>query len=1134
MRPRRFLVAFLGLLLPLLAVGQARAQQYFGRNKVQYRSFDFKVIRTEHFDVYFYPQEREAALDAARMAERSYARLSRVLQHEFRERKPIILYASHAEFQQTNAIPSFIDESTGGVTEPLKNRVIVPFTGDYADFEHVLTHELVHAFQFDILMRRGMPDTSPMVGRLPLWYMEGMAEYLSIGRIDPQTVSWLRDAVLSGYIRDIAQMNRADDYLSYRFGQSLWEYIGRKWGDEVIGIILQKTPRIGIERAFRTTLGLSLGDLSAEWMTSLRKTYLPQVADYQRPDVFAEKLTHHDRLEDPWYVAPALAPDGRTMVYVSQRGGFSFDLWLADPHTGEPLHRLVTAERNGGLESLRFMSSSAAFSPDSRFVAFAAQTGGRDALYIYDIAHDRIIRKLRFRLNGIAHPSWSPRGDRIVFSGNDGGITDLFITDLDGRLKRLTDDRYADLTPSWAPDGSAIAFSTDRGPGADFDRLRYGNLRVALYYPATGEIEVLPHQERGKNLNPVWAPDSRSLAWVGDRTGNDNLYLFDLASAALSRVSNVLSGVIAVTPLSPVLSWGAGGRLLFVYFERAGYNIYAVDDPRALPRFPVDSTGPALLAAGPGHAAGDGGAAGSPATAAAASPAAGSASAVPLDPGAVRAAPGEVPMHLVLPFDSTALDGMAPATPIDRLSASWYHGKDGFRPSSETPPSLAAAGGAGERPVSVLALMDSVSTTLPDTTTFRIRPYKVKFTADMIGRPTVGAQVGGYYGNGLYGGSYIALSDILGNQNILVAGNVNGSFSDAQFFAGYAFLKKRANLTATLEQIPLYRYYGGGYLTVDNAGQPRDAVANVFLRDVIRAAALNVSYPFSAFRRLELGLTGMYYKSDILYRGYYPDNGEILNRTDRLDQMSFAQPMAALVFDNTLFGWTGPIYGHRYRLQLSRTFGDFAYTEALADVRNYFNIKRSVVFASQLFTLSRFGSDADRFLLFWGGPYFIRGYDGGSFDPTSKECADSQSFGDVGSASPCPVRDQLIGSSAALMNLELRFPIIKELDIGPIGSFPPVDLVTFFDGGVAWSDRVCLQVDYTLGSQCVSGQDHPVHIVWDRKSGQDPLYWREPLFSWGLGLRFNIFYTVLRLDYAFPLDRPDRHGIFSLSFGPSF
>ena len=115
----------LGVAALLLAtLPAALPAQYFGRNKVQYGKFDFKIIQTEHFDVYYYPEEREAALDIARMAERSYAKLSRVLNHQFDERKPIIPYASHSEFQQTNTSGGEIDESTGGFTDFLRHRNI--------------------------------------------------------------------------------------------------------------------------------------------------------------------------------------------------------------------------------------------------------------------------------------------------------------------------------------------------------------------------------------------------------------------------------------------------------------------------------------------------------------------------------------------------------------------------------------------------------------------------------------------------------------------------------------------------------------------------------------------------------------------------------------------------------------------------------------------------------------------------------------------------------------------------------------------------------------------------------------------------------------------------------------------------
>src|SRR5688572_32075439 len=184
------------VVLIMLAWVPATNAQYFGTNKVQYETFDFKVLTTEHFDIYFYPEEEAAVQLAARMAERWYARLSKLLKHELSGRQPLVLYAAHPHFQQTTTLPGEVGEGTGGVTEMFKRRIVLPFAGGLAETDHVLGHELVHAFQFDMANRRDFEGNpvGPAVMRLPLWFIEGMAEYLSLGPVDANTAMWIRDA----------------------------------------------------------------------------------------------------------------------------------------------------------------------------------------------------------------------------------------------------------------------------------------------------------------------------------------------------------------------------------------------------------------------------------------------------------------------------------------------------------------------------------------------------------------------------------------------------------------------------------------------------------------------------------------------------------------------------------------------------------------------------------------------------------------------------------------------------------------------------------------------------------------------------------------------------------------------------
>jgi len=200
------------------------------------------------------------------------------------------------------------------------------------------------------------------------------------------------------------------------------------------------------------------------------------------------------------------------MAFFGDQGGFFIDLFLADAETGRVKRRLVKSTLNKNYEDLRFINSAGTFSPDGRFFALAVKRRDRDDLVILDVKRGREVQRIKINLNGLQTPSWSPDGKQLVFTGFDGGLGDLYIVNRDGTgLRRLTTDKYADLHPAWSPDGKTIAFVTDRGSNTDFENLRFGNLRIALFHLDAGTIELLGHMDEGKNINPVWAPDGQSL-----------------------------------------------------------------------------------------------------------------------------------------------------------------------------------------------------------------------------------------------------------------------------------------------------------------------------------------------------------------------------------------------------------------------------------------------------------------------------------------------------------------------------------------------------------------------------------------------------------------------------------------------
>ena len=1131
---RTFALLLIGLALLVRPPG-ARAQ-YFGQNKVQYGHFDWRIIETQHFDVYYYGHERVAALDAARMAERGYARLSRILQQQWIERKPLLLYASSSDFEQTNATEGDVGEGTGGFTEPFKHRIVVPFTGSYADLEHVLQHEMVHAFQFDVFSHGHAGAGLAALTQInpPLWFMEGMAEYLSIGPVDPHTAMWLRDAAVEGRLPTIEEMTYDPRIFPYRFGHSIWAYIGQRWGDEAIGAILHGVMAGGVDKAFRRVLGESLDQFSDDWRDAVQKMYLPQLADHDRARHFSRALLTQKTAKGTLHVSPQISPDGREVAYLSERDFFFVDLWLADADSGRVLRRLVRSSINPNFETLRFINSTGAWSPDGASFAFAAKSGGQDNLVVLDVPHDRIVGQYRLDVDGITDPTWSPDGKQIAFTGYDGGWSDLYVVDADGQnLRRLTNDRYADLMPAWSPDGRTIAFTTDRGPATDFDILRFSNMRIALYYLDGDSIQVLPGMDRGKNINPVWGPDGRSLAFVSDRSGINNVFLYDLGDRQLYQLTNAYTGITGITDLSPAISWASqADKMLITYYENGHYDVYAIDNPRALKRTPYGQPAPDWITLANASAlplrsdvALVEGARPAPATDAPLTHLADAQAAAPAATAAVPPADGAAPAPTAptTPTNPAAPAPAAPATPTSPaapaapaaspVSTSIYRSGGGTFRASDARPTHADSGAAP--PLSVAALLDSATLALPDTASFAFHSYHVRYTPDYVSRPSIGYQRDNF-GRGVYGGTTISLSDMLGNQSLIFSGAVNGRISEAQVLAAYANDGHRWNYDVGFQQQPLF-FYGASSYTQGAGPNGSDLLTQQIERLILREAFADTYYPINRFRRIELGLhyTNVDESTLNLQTAIDPASGIPVGYNDSTvagANLNLVQPTVALVYDNSLFGYTSPFFGRRYRIEVSPTFGDWKYTQVLVDYRRYDMIKFPFTFATRFLTLDRMGRDADAFPVFLGSTDLVRGYTFGSYDASM--CTASR--GNIPSATGCPEVDQLIGSRIAVFNAEFRFQLVRSLTLGflPIG-FPPIEGALWYDAGIAWNGNSSVR--------------------WSRAADADPNAVRVPLTSYGFGLRVNMFdIAIMRLDYAIPLQRPGHGGYWMLSLGPPF
>ena len=532
--------------------------QYFGRNKVEYENFDFRILATEHFDVYYYSQEEPAARLAARLAERWYARLSTVLNHTFDRRQPLVLYGSQAEFAQTNVVSGMLSDSIGGVTESAKRRIVMPFAPTLTETDRVIGHELVHAFQFDIARKHGGATGQP------LWFIEGMAEYLSKGPLTGAATLWARDAVLSGRLPD--KLNGAARDLSpYLFGHAFWSYIGERFGDQSVEKALKPgRKQRRLKDRIRHATGAELDEIYREWRAAVQE---------QHGDAREGRDRYRSWDRDTMQIGPSVSPDGTRAAFFSERDRMSLDLFPADLDRQQVIRKIATTAASAKFDSLQPLRSAGTWSPDGRWFAFAAVRHGRAALQLIDVRDGGGDRELIFpALGQVLSPTWSPDGASIAFSAIAGGWTDLYVADVaTGALRQITDDGFADLQPAWSHDGRTIAFATERY-SSDLAALRIGSPRLALLDVGSNVIRPLAINTGGMQINPQWSKDDREIYFIGDPEGIANVLRVCLETYQVHQITNVATAVAGITPTGPALSVSANERTL-------AFTIYANGRP---------------------------------------------------------------------------------------------------------------------------------------------------------------------------------------------------------------------------------------------------------------------------------------------------------------------------------------------------------------------------------------------------------------------------------------------------------------------------------------------------------------------------------------------------------------------------
>lgn len=494
---------------------------FFGRNKVQYEKFEWKVLKTTHFDIFYYDDFGEMAEIGANYAEEAFDEFKVKFNEIVNRRIPLIFYNTHSHFQQTNTTSGFIPEGVGGFFEFSKGRVVIPFLSSLEQFKHVIRHELVHVFTIEKILRSMEDHRLAEKGYPPLWFIEGLAEFWSY-KWDNQAEMLMRDAIPNGYFVRLKDIDAIyGTYLMYKEGQKFFEFVSHEYGEDKIIAVLSNYWRF---KKFNDLLEFILGDpidvIDSKWDYFLKQQYFPLYKEKYPHFISSKKLTDFGFNFSPCFYSNGIQ---KYIYFVGNHNGYS-SIYRLDYNENakdfiEP-ELLIQGEKEDVFETFHLLTAALSVSGNG-IMAFVTKSGPADVLHLYSVKEKEIINSISFEeLLTISSPKFSDDGNTIVFYGIDRkGYSDIYIYDMpENKLKRLTNDYYADKDPVFNKEGNKIIFSSDRTTGKYKQKFNLFELDLN-----TGEISYLSYINANA-MTPHFSPDYSKILFTSDYDGVPNIW----------------------------------------------------------------------------------------------------------------------------------------------------------------------------------------------------------------------------------------------------------------------------------------------------------------------------------------------------------------------------------------------------------------------------------------------------------------------------------------------------------------------------------------------------------------------------------------------------------------------------------
>ncbi|MEX2273164.1 MAG: hypothetical protein WD690_16960 [Vicinamibacterales bacterium] len=580
------------LLLPAAPVlAQTSYVPYFGKNRVKYDNFKWHIYVTDHFKIFYYPEIEPHLERIAGYAESAYQKISADLKHDLPFKVPMILFKTSSEFQQQNIAPGEVPEGVLAFAEPGRHRMVLPIDEPPDQLYRLITHELTHVFNFDVIPR------SLTSAGIPLWVDEGLANYMA-GYWNPLDLMQVRDAAITDSIPKMSEseFQALTSRLPYTLGHAAFEFIESRWGKEGVRqflFSLRKSVIGGGESAYEEALRLKPEEFDEQFDRYLKERFRP-FRDKERPADYGRNLAPRpDKTRYVSVISIAPSPSGDLIAAVAvNRKDQELDIILISSKDGQVVKNVTSGfDKDSGYEYIATAGGLRgnavpwiSWSPLGDRISYFARTEKHKTLIVHNIVTGDIEHRVELEtVDSPESPHFSADGRRVAFSALQGAVGDIFIADLaTGEVKNVTNDAFADYSPAFSPDGTTLIYVA---------RIS-GNDKLFRLNTQTGEklqISFGTHDDQAPRFidaetivfsSTAIDPAQPITPEIAQNGNIFNVWTLNLKNGELRQHTDTLTANVSPVPLKV----GNDTRIAFVTYYKGDFGIHAIQpaEPKAI------------------------------------------------------------------------------------------------------------------------------------------------------------------------------------------------------------------------------------------------------------------------------------------------------------------------------------------------------------------------------------------------------------------------------------------------------------------------------------------------------------------------------------------------------------------------